>query len=32
MEVMDEVRRQAGLVYPDAIETTDYPVKLSGRH
>jgi hypothetical protein len=31
METMDEVRRQGGLVYPEAIETTDYPVKLGGR-
>jgi len=29
MEVMDEVRKQGGLVYPDAIESTDYPVKLT---
>ncbi|OKL59085.1 hypothetical protein UA08_05837 [Talaromyces atroroseus] len=28
MEVMDEVRRQHGLVYPEKIETTDYPVAL----
>lgn len=28
MRVMDEVRKQNGLVYPDKIETTDYPVKL----
>lgn len=28
MEVMDEVRRQGGLVYPEKIETTKYPVKL----
>lgn len=28
MEVMDEVRRQGGLRYPDKIETTDYPVDL----
>ncbi|KAI9807065.1 MAG: hypothetical protein M1825_005782 [Sarcosagium campestre] len=28
METMDEVRKQNGLVYPDKIETTDYPVKL----
>ena len=28
MEVMDDVRRQGGLVYPEKIETTDYPVKL----
>ena len=28
MEVMDEVRKQNGLVYPEAIETTDYPHDL----
>ncbi|KAB2568985.1 Dimeric dihydrodiol protein [Lasiodiplodia theobromae] len=28
MEVMDEVRKQAGLKYPSKIETTDYPVAL----
>lgn len=28
MRVMDEVRKQNGLVYPDKIETTDYPVQL----
>ena len=28
METMDEVRRQNGLVYPEKIETTDYPVDL----
>ncbi|KAJ5726526.1 uncharacterized protein N7483_007883 [Penicillium malachiteum] len=28
MEVMDEVRRQGGLVYPDSIESTEYPLKL----
>lgn len=28
MEVMDEVRRQHGLVYPEKIESTDYPIKL----
>ncbi|KAF2097601.1 NAD(P)-binding protein [Rhizodiscina lignyota] len=28
MEVMDEVRKQNGLVYPEAIETTDYPRDL----
>ena len=28
MEVMDEVRRQNGLKYPEKIETTDYPVQL----
>lgn len=31
MEVMDEVRKQGGLVYPDAIETTEYPVKLTAK-
>ena len=28
METMDEVRRQGGLVYPESIETLDYPVRL----
>ncbi|KAF2723167.1 NAD(P)-binding protein [Polychaeton citri CBS 116435] len=28
MKVMDEVRRQNGLVYPEKIETTEYPVDL----
>ena len=28
MEVMDEVRRQGGLRYPEKIETLDYPVQL----
>lgn len=28
MEVMDEVRKQGGLVYPDKIETTKYPTQL----
>ena len=28
MEVMDEVRKQGGLTYPEKIETTDYPVDL----
>lgn len=28
MEVMDEVRRQNNMVYPEKIETTDYPVQL----
>ncbi|KAJ5364637.1 D-xylose 1-dehydrogenase (NADP(+)) [Penicillium cataractarum] len=28
MEVMDEVRRQGGLVYPAKIESTEYPVQL----
>jgi predicted dehydrogenase len=31
MEVMDEVRKQGGLTYPDAIETTDYPVDLKAK-
>ncbi|KIW99498.1 uncharacterized protein Z518_11237 [Rhinocladiella mackenziei CBS 650.93] len=31
MEIMDEVRRQGGLVYPEAIESTEYPVKLGAR-
>ncbi|KAH8704264.1 putative dimeric dihydrodiol dehydrogenase [Talaromyces proteolyticus] len=28
MEVMDEVRKQNGLVYPEKIESTEYPIKL----
>ena len=28
METMDEVRRQGGVVYPEKIETTEYPVAL----
>lgn len=28
MEVMDGVRRDAGLEYPEELETTDYPVKF----
>ena len=28
METMDEVRKQNGLVYPEKIETTDFPVDL----
>ncbi|OJD20014.1 hypothetical protein AJ78_00030 [Emergomyces pasteurianus Ep9510] len=31
MEVMDEVRRQGGLRYPDEIESTEYPVKLGSK-
>lgn len=31
MEVMDEVRQQGGLTYPDGIETTEYPVKLKAK-
>lgn len=28
MEIMDEVRQQAGLVYPDNIESTEYPLNF----
>lgn len=28
MEVMDEVRKQGGLTYPEKIETTEYPMQL----
>lgn len=28
MEIMDEVRRQGGIKYPESIETLDYPVDL----
>ena len=28
MKTMDEVRKQNNLVYPEKIETTDYPVDL----
>lgn len=28
MEVMDEVRRQGGLLYPQKIESTEYPLQL----
>lgn len=31
MQVMDEVRKQGRLTYPEEIETTDYPVDLKGR-
>lgn len=31
MEVMDEVRRQNGLRYPEAIESTEYPLDLKRR-
>lgn len=31
MDVMDEVRRQAGLTYPHHIESTDYPIDLKPR-
>lgn len=29
MEVMDEARKQGGLAYPDSIESTEYPLKLT---
>lgn len=28
MRVMDEIRKQGGLVYPENIESTQYPLKL----
>jgi hypothetical protein len=28
METMDEVRKQGGLVYPEKIETTEFPTKV----
>ena len=28
MEVMDEVRRQGGVRYPEGIESLEYPLKL----
>ena len=28
MDVMDEARRQGGLIYPENIESTEYPLKL----
>ena len=31
MEVMDEVRRQGELTYPDTIESTKYPIDLAAR-
>ncbi|PGG95630.1 hypothetical protein GX51_08198 [Blastomyces parvus] len=31
MDVMDEVRKQGGLRYPDEIESTEYPVALAGK-
>jgi len=31
MEVMDEVRKQGGLKYPDDIESTEFPLDLKGR-
>ena len=31
MEVMDEVRKQNGLQYPEVIESTEYPLDLKKR-
>jgi hypothetical protein len=31
MEIVDQIRSQAKIVYPAEIETTDYPVKLDFR-
>ena len=31
MEVMDQVRKQGGLKYPEEIETTKYPTQLKGK-
>lgn len=31
MEVMDEVRRQNNMSFPEAIETTEYPVDMQSR-
>ena len=31
METMDEVRKQGGLVYPEQIESTEYPLKLTAK-
>lgn len=31
MEVVDEVRRQGGLTFPENIETTQFPLKLHNR-
>ncbi|KAF7547018.1 hypothetical protein G7Z17_g8021 [Cylindrodendrum hubeiense] len=28
VDIMDEIRRDAGLEYPEELETTDYPVQL----
>ena len=28
MQVMDEVRKQNGMTYPDKIESLEYPLKL----
>lgn len=31
MEVVDQIRQQAGITYPDEIETTDWPTQLDNR-
>jgi dihydrodiol dehydrogenase / D-xylose 1-dehydrogenase (NADP) len=31
MDVMDQVRKAGGVVYPEEIESTEYPVDLKGR-
>ena len=31
MEIMDDVRKKGGLTYPEAIETTKYPVDLKAK-
>lgn len=31
MEIMDAVRKQGGLTYPEAIESTEYPVDLKAK-
>jgi hypothetical protein len=31
LKVMDNIRRQAGIVYPEAIETTTYPLTNAGQ-
>jgi predicted dehydrogenase len=32
MKVVDEIRRQANIVYPKEIETVEWPVQLGARH
>jgi predicted dehydrogenase len=31
MDAMDQIRRQANIIYPEEIETTEYPVALESR-
>jgi len=31
MEIMDEVRRQGGLLFPESIESIEYSLQLLGR-